>query len=486
LREPRRISRRTALSALASGLVALPHLPAAAQRAADSARVLGDASGLTGIRVARSLTIPSRDSDKLIAELRAMLREAAAENRAVAIGGARHSMGGQSIPRDGIAATLSEPALNADRPRKFYSATAGMRWRDILRHLETTDLSVKVMQSNSDFSVGGTLSVNAHGWPCPFGPFVSTVRSFRLLLADGTLLNCSRTENADLFGLVAGGYGLLGIVVDAEMDAVENDLLLPRYETIDASAIAPAFVDAATQAGTSMAYGRLSVARDGFLSQGLVVSYRSAGASQPLPPIRRSTAYSFLSRRLFRAQIGSESGKKARWYAETILLPKAAANHALTRNTILSYPVSVLAETSRQRTDILHEYFLPADRFAEFLAACREIITPAHDLLNVTLRYVAADRDSVLAFAPQPRVAAVMLFSQERSARADENARAMTQNLIDAALKLGGSYYLPYRLHARPDQFRSAYPRAAEFAARKRHYDPQLRFRNSLWDTYFA
>jgi FAD/FMN-containing dehydrogenase len=103
-----------------------------------------------------------------------------------------------------------------------------------------------------------------------------------------------------------------------------------------------------------------------------------------------------------------------------------------------------------------------------------------------SLRYVAADRDSVLAFAPQPRVAAVMLFSQERNARADENAKAMTQTLIDAALKLGGSYYLPYRLHARPDQFRSAYPRAAEFAARKRHYDPQMRFRNSLWDTYFS
>lgn len=479
------ISRRTALSAIAGGIAAFPGLPASAQRT-QPVTTLGDASKLTHIRVARSLSIPSSDGDRLVAGLRALLREAASENRSVAIGGARHSMGGQSIPRDGIAATLTDPALTADRPHKFYRATAGMRWREILSHLEMTDLSVKVMQSNSDFSVGGTLSVNAHGWPCPFGPFVSTVKSFRLMLADGTLLNCSRTENSELFGLTAGGYGLFGIVVDAELEAVDNALLLPRYDIVAAPEIASRFVRAATQEGAAMAYGRLSVARDGFLSEGLVVSYHPVASSAALPPIRRSAAYSFLSRKLFRAQIGSESGKKARWYAETMLLPKVAANHALTRNSILSYPVSVLAETLRQRTDILHEYFLPADRFTEFLAACREIITPAHDLLNVTLRYLASDRDSVLNFAPEPRIAAVMLFSQARAQRADDNSKAMTQNLIDAVLRLGGSYYLPYRLHARPEQFRAAYPRAAEFAERKRHYDPQMRFRNSLWDSYFA
>jgi FAD/FMN-containing dehydrogenase len=148
--------------------------------------------------------------------------------------------------------------------------------------------------------------------------------------------------------------------------------------------------------------------------------------------------------------------------------------------------VSVLAETGPRRTDILHEYFLPAERFADFLAACRQIITPAHELLNVTLRYLAADPVSVLAFAPRPRVAAVMLFNQPATSAADETARAMTEQLIDAVLKLGGSFYPPYRLHARADQIKTAYPRIEEFIAKKRHYDPQLRFRNLMWDRYFA
>ena len=90
------------------------------------------------------------------------------------------------------------------------------------------------MQSNHDFSVGGTLSVNAHGWPVPFGPFGTTVRALRLMLVDGSVVTCSRTDNPELFALVIGGYGLFGIVLDVDLDMVENALLEPSYEVLPA------------------------------------------------------------------------------------------------------------------------------------------------------------------------------------------------------------------------------------------------------------
>ena len=40
---------------------------------------------------------------------------------------------------------------------------------------------------------------------------------------------------------------------------------------------------------------------------------------------------------------------------------------------------------------------------------------------------------------------------------------AFSKKLIDTALKLGGTYYLPYRLHATTEQFQKAYPPALEF-----------------------
>jgi len=193
-----------------------------------------------------------------------------------------------------------------------------------------------------------------------------------------------------------------------------------------------------------------------------------------------------VSREVFRAQIGSDAAKRARWYAETVAGPKSSSGIA-SRNRLLNEPVANLAGRDRSRTDILHEYFLPADGLESFLVACRAVIPRSRqDLLNVTLRYVAEDQTSVLAYAPGPRVAAVMLFSQRMTSADEEDMAAMTRSLIDAALDAGGSFYLPYRLHAQRGQVVRAYPRLEEFVTRKRRHDPGLLFQNAMWTRYLA
>ena len=62
--------------------------------------------------------------------------------------------------------------------------------------------------------------------------------------------------------------------------------------------------------------------------------------------------------------------------------------------------------------------------------------------------------------------------------------RRMTEALIEGVIGLDGTYYLPYRPHARQDQLTRGYPRAAEFATAKRALDPDLLLRNNLWDQY--
>ena len=47
---------------------------------------------------------------------------------------------------------------------------------------------------------------------------------------------------------------------------------------------------------------------------------------------------------------------------------------SVTRNAILNYPVGALAGVEPDRVDILHEYFVPPERFSDFLTACRETI----------------------------------------------------------------------------------------------------------------
>ena len=62
--------------------------------------------------------------------------------------------------------------------------------------------------------------------------------------------------------------------------------------------------------------------------------------------------------------------------------------------------------------------------------------------------------------------------------------QAMTRELVDAALSVGGCYYLPYRLHATPEQFHRAYPEARRFFERKRVHDPEELFQNRFYQTY--
>jgi FAD/FMN-containing dehydrogenase len=81
-------------------------------------------------------------------------------------------------------------------------------------------------------------------------------------------------------------------------------------------------------------------------------------------------------------------------------------------------------------------------------------------------------------------IAFVMFFDQRRTVSADSDMAQLTRELIDAALRSGGRYYLPYRLHASGDEFRAAYPQADDFFLLKRKYDPDNLFENQLYLKY--
>ena len=62
-----------------------------------------------------------------------------------------------------------------------------------------------------------------------------------MVLADGTAVSCSRTENADLFRHAMGGYGLFGVITELELDMVPNARLAPRFEEMSGLEIGARF-----------------------------------------------------------------------------------------------------------------------------------------------------------------------------------------------------------------------------------------------------
>jgi FAD/FMN-containing dehydrogenase len=454
--------------------------------AADGKVVLNDASLLSPTPVSAHVTIRDNERQTVIERVRTALKEARTAGRPFIASAARHSMGGQSLAANGTVVTLDQQGLEADTATKTYRVAAGARWSTIIAKLDSIGFSPAVMQSNNDFGVASTFSVNAHGWPVPFSGCGSTVRAVTMMLADGTLLNCSRTENADLFRHAMGGYGLFGVITELELDMVPNALLAPAFEDVNAADLGTRFAaQLASDRSIQMAYGRMDVSLDRFFDRALLITYRPTADQSKLPAASGSGFMSRASRPLFRNQVESDGAKHFRWWVETSLGRRMAGN--ATRNSLMNEPVITLDDRDPLRTDILHEYFVAPSRFAEFVHACKDVIPASYQqLLNITLRYVDTDRDSVLAYATEPRIAAVMLFSQEHTVRGEADMARMTHALIERVLAIGGTYYLPYRPHASLDQLARGYPAAAAFAARKREVDRDLLFRNHLWNTYLS
>src|SRR5262249_36668396 len=147
--------------------------------------------------------------------------------------------------------------------------------------------------------------------------FGSTVLSFRLMLASAELVTCSPGENRELYALAMGGYGLLGVIVDVEAAIAENSLLHARSELLPTADFVRRMVGRIAQAPLV----RMATARLGFDADRFVPDYATSniGAGADIATSAKYSGFMVsLSRQVFRAQIGSDAAKRARWYAETV------------------------------------------------------------------------------------------------------------------------------------------------------------------------
>jgi FAD/FMN-containing dehydrogenase len=78
----------------------------------------------------------------------------------------------------------------------------------------------------------------------------------------------------------------------------------------------------------------------------------------------------------------------------------------------------------------------------------------------------------------------VLYFNQKFDEADTKILRKTTTELIDVALKLNGTYYLPYQLYYSQEQLRGAYPEVDAFFAAKRKYDPDELFSNKFYEKY--
>src|SRR5262245_27456048 len=440
--------------------------------------IVNDVTGLNPVPVWAVVT--PRTVDEVVDALRR-------SDGAVSIGGGRYSMGGQIASPMSLHLDMRQmnQVLAFSPADKTIRVQAGIRWRDIQRFIDAHNLSVKIMQTYANFTVGGALSVNCHGRYMGLGPVILSVRAIRIVLADGSVVDASRSSNSDVFFGAIGGYGGLGVIVEAELELADNVRVRRLNRKMDAQEYLEHFKSKIRGDKRALFHNADLYPPEFTRVRSVTWVETDAPASEPRRLHEPDQSYP-LHRYFVWAVTETPLGKWRREYLIDPLLFRRKIVHW--RNFEASYDVAELEPASREHTTyVLQEYFCPVERFAEFVPKMAEILQRHRvNALNVSVRHAQADPGSLLAWARGETFAFVLYHKQRTRDNARQRVGVWTRELIDAAASVGGAYYLPYQPHATTGQFHAAYPRARELFALKARLDPAFRLRNVLWDRYYA
>lgn len=457
---------------------------------AQTGGTINDASCLNQTEIYGVVAVRTED------DVRNALQFARDHGLKVTPAGARHSMGGQTFSRGGVVLDMRGfNQISVDKERRVLRAQSGALWKDIQELLDREGLSMKAVQSINIFSVGGTLSVNAHGIAHDPGPIAPTIRSMRVMTSDGLVHETSPTQEPDLFGHVLGGYGLFGVILDVEIDVMPNEIYRLKTDYMDYRQFPEYFAkNIAGNSNIGLFYGRLSMSPESFLRETATHRYERTQHHGPMPALKPQ-GYTWLNRLAINF---SKTGGLGRWVRSVLekhveprvhlCQPEAGTSGEggclVSRNQEM-YDAMEYLRNRLPDTDILQEYFIPHARMPEFIDGLRGTVQRnGANLVNVTIRIVSKDTVTALPYAKQDMFAFVLYFNQEFNEKESAILRKTTTDLIDVATGLGGTYYLPYQLYYSPQQLRRAYPEADAFFEAKRKFDPDEIFTNKFYETY--
>ncbi len=429
-------------------------------------------------------------------ELAQIVRSASRKALPISVSGCRHSMSGQQFATDGIC--VDSRSLNRvisfDRERGLIEAEAGIQWPELIRnYLEAQRDTVRPWgiaqkQTGADtFTLGGSLSSNVHGRGLVMKPVISNVEAFTLINGDGKMVRCSRTENAELFRLVIGGYGLFGMMNTVTLRLVPRLKLRRVVALIEANDLARRFEERIAQ---KFIYGDFQFSVDekspDFLQRGVFSCYEPIDEREPIVAEKKLRDDDWLD--LLRLGY-TDRAKAFKRYSDYYLSTNGQTYWSDTNQ--LSAYLPNYAQKLREQLGgeesslIITEIYVPRAALADFLEKAAELLRSNGTLVIYgTVRLIEKDDESFLAWAKESYACVIFNLLTPHTGAGMEASASSFRSLIDLAIARHGSYYLTYHKFAKPEQVMACYPQFKQFLDLKRKYDPTERFQSD-WYRYY-
>jgi FAD/FMN-containing dehydrogenase len=431
-------------------------------------------------------------------ELRTTIGGARRAGRSISIAGGRHAMGGQQFGE----ATVLVDTREMDRVLSFDAAVGhitvegGIQWPALMDYLSRAQTGrerqwgIYQKQTGADrLSLGGALASNAHGRGLTLKPIVQQVEAFDLMDHTGKVVTCSRTEHPDLFRLAIGGYGLFGIIVRVTLRLRSRVKVRRVVEIGTTSNIVDRFEE---RIRDGYLYGdyqfTIDDARDDFLRRGVFSCYQPVDNHTPvteqpacftsddwktltiLAHVEKDRAFELYSARYLQTsgQIYWSDGQLSAAYVDDY---HAGVDRAM------SAPVT--------GTEMITELYVSRRRLAAFMEDARDTLRRRQaNVIYGTVRLIERDDETFLAWARDRYACVVFNLHVDHAPSAIERAADAFRELIDLAIRQGGSYYLTYHRWARKDQVERCYPQMPAFLRAKRRHDPGELFQSDWYRHY--
>jgi FAD/FMN-containing dehydrogenase len=433
-------------------------------------------------------------------DVQSLVRAAHKDRKVISVAGGRHAMGGQQFGTDTLLIDIRKLSrvVNLDSKNGIMEVEAGIEWPELvdgylaLQNGDGRTWGIAQKQTGADrLTMAGTISANAHGRGLKMKPFVSNVESFVLVDATGTAHVCSRTENAELFRLVHGGYGLFGIVTSLQLRLATRKKV---ERVVDVRSVDDLIVAFEKRIADGFQYGDFQVsiehASEDFLHKGVFSCYRPVSIDTPIPPTEKQLTDENWRQLLYLAHTDAKQAfnRYADYYLSTNGQVYWSDLHQLS-----IYPDNYHRQIDDKlhapfpATEMITEINVPRPALKGFLDEVREDFRKnSVPLIYGTMRLIERDDESFLPWAKQPYACTIFNLHMVHSPEGLKRSENAFRRLIDMAARRGGTYYLTYHRYATRNQVESCYPQFAEFLRLKKKYDPEERFQSDWYRHYKA
>ncbi len=396
--------------------------------------------------------------------------------------GLGRSYGDAATLRGGRVLTLTDIGgyRSFDEQTGVLDCGAGVSLGDIVRDFAPRGWFPMITPGTKHVTVGGCIANDVHGKAHHVqGTFERCVESFRLLLADGRVVECSRHDEPELFYGCFGGMGLLGVVLSARVRLRRVETTWFRQRAIVARDL-DELLDEMARADASFPYSVANI--DPFdtgarLGRGVLTVGDHARADElpadrpPLKvsgPPRVSVPFelpSFL--------LNSLTARLVQLVIRQVLARGAPFAHY----EKFFYPLDAIAHWNRgygRRGFTQYQFVVPLRDGPLHLRRILEAIAVSGDLplLNV-LKRMGPPGNGPLSFPFEGYTLAIDFPIRPGTA-------ALVHRLDAMVLEAGGRVYLGKDALLRPETFAAMYPRLDEFRALKARVDPKGVFTSDL------